>query len=143
VAMPGPVADGIRTSPTDARALRRLIAIVHRRVAPGQPIFVGDRRFDVVRVGDPLLYLTLDRPNPTRYDVMQPGVVTSAPVQREIIAALRRSRTRLVIRWLDPTAEPPRPGPPGAHGSQLLDRWLARHFRTSTTVGDYRVLVAR
>jgi hypothetical protein len=117
---------------------------VHRLVPPGRPIFVGDRRFDVVRAGDPLLYLTLNRRNPTRYDVMQPGVVTSAPVQREIIRALQRSHTRVVIRWLDPAAEPAR-GSAAARrrGSHLLDGWLHAHYRTDATFGYYRVLVAR
>jgi hypothetical protein len=143
-AMPGPAADGVQTSPRDARSLTKLIAAVHRLVAPGQPIFVGDRRFDVVAAGDPLLYLTLNRPNPTRYDVMQPGVVTTAPVQHEIIRSLARSHTRVVIRWLDPVGEPPA-GSAAAHrhGSHLLDRWLGAHYRTDATFGYYRVLVAR
>jgi hypothetical protein len=141
-AMPGPAGDGVQTTPDDARSLRRLIATVHRLVPAGDPIFVGDRRFDVVRVGDPLLYLTLNRRNPTRYDVMQPGVVTSAAVQREIIRALQRSHTRVVIRWLAATAEPS-PLPAHPSGSDLLDRFIAAHYRVQSTVGSYRVLVAR
>ncbi len=146
-AIPGPAGDGVQTSPADARSLRALIAIVDHLTRPGQPIFVGDRRFDEVRVGDPLLYIVLHRPNPTRYDVMQPGVVTTASVQRQIIGSLQRSHTRVVIRWLNPTAEPPPPGPGAAptrpDGSQLLDRFIAAHYRDDATVGDYRVLVAR
>ena len=44
---------------------------------PGRPVFVANPRHDLVRVGNPLVYVLLDRPNPTRYDVMQPGVVTT------------------------------------------------------------------
>ena len=65
------------------------------RVPPGHPIFVANPRFDLVNVGNPLVYVLVGRPNPTRYDVMQPGVVTTAPVQREIVrrpgALARRS----------------------------------------------------
>ena len=91
----------MHTSPADARSLRQLRAAVNRLTRPGQPIFVANPRFDRVRVGDPLLYIILGHPNPTRYDVMQPGLVTTARVQREIIASLRRSHTRLVVRWLE------------------------------------------
>jgi hypothetical protein len=141
-AIPGPIGDGVQTAPGDARALRRLIPFVHRLVAPGRPIFVADPRFDVVRVGDPLLYLILDRRNPTRYDVMQPGLVTTATVQRQIIASLERSRTRVIIRWLNPTAEP-QPLPAHPAGSELLDHWIDGHYRRAAQYGYYRVLVSR
>ena len=60
------------------------------------PVFVANPRFDLVRVGNPLVYVLVGRPNPTRYDVMQPGVVTTAPVQREIVA---RPRALAAARW--------------------------------------------
>ena len=49
------------------------------RVPPGRPIFVANPRHDLVRVGNPLLYVLADRENPTRYDVMQPGVSRPHP----------------------------------------------------------------
>jgi hypothetical protein len=143
-AVPGPAGSGVQTTPADARALRRLIATVRRLTRPGQPIFVANPRFDLVRVGDPLLYIILDRPNPTRYDVMQPGLVTTASVQREIIGSLRRSRTRLVVRWLDPTASArEHDGAGRSSGVHLLDRYLATHFRRYATYGYYEVLTPR
>ena len=72
--------------------------------AAGRPVLVAPPRFDRVRVGDPLLGVLLRRPNPTRYDVMQPGVVTTAEVQREMARDLVRSRTPVVIRWVAPVA---------------------------------------
>ena len=67
-------------------------------------MFVANPRHDRVRVGNPLLYVLLERANPTRYDVMQPGVVTTAPVQREMVRDLERARPEVVIRWLSPVA---------------------------------------
>ena len=106
-AVPGPAGDGVQTDVADAHALAALERAVARLTQPGEPIFVADPRHDVVHVGDPLLYVILDHPNPTRYDVMQPGLITTASVQREIITSLERSRTRVVIRWLDPRAYSP------------------------------------
>ena len=62
------------------RARRMTCASAREVTAPGEPIFVTDPRTDRVTAGDPLLYVITGHPNATRYDVMQPGVVTTAPV---------------------------------------------------------------
>ena len=85
------VADGVRAPTAEARSLGKLVRYVRARVGPGEPVFVANPRYDLVKVGNPLVYVLLDRPNPTRYDVMQPGVVTTAEVQREIVADLERA----------------------------------------------------
>ncbi len=139
-----PVADGVRIPWPDARALERLHAFVDRRVASGAPLFVAQPRYDLVKVGDPLLYVLLGHPNPTRYDVMQPGVVTTAPVQRDMIRALARARPRLVVRWLDPVAEQPEPDGAGrSSGVNLLGRFLDARYRSVARFGDYEVLRRR
>jgi hypothetical protein len=141
-AVPGPAGSGVKTDPADARALASLEAYVGRITGPGEPIFVAVPRFDLVHAGDPLLYVILDRPNPTRYDVMQPGVVTTAPVQREMVASLQGSRTRLVVRWLDPRATVAEPNGGGeSSGVRILDRYLAANFRPVRRFGVYQVLV--
>ncbi|MEO9200621.1 MAG: hypothetical protein ABI206_17885, partial [Antricoccus sp.] len=133
-AVPGPAGDGVQTSPADARALRGLQRELGRITQPGEPIFVANPRFDLVHAGDPLLYVITGQPNPTRYDVMQPGLVTTAPVQREMIASL--ARTRVVVRWLDPRADLREPNG-GSRSSRvhLLDRWLATHFHPVARFG--------
>ena len=85
-------AGGMRTTSDDAHALEELAAAVRARSKPGDPLLSAPPRYDRVRVGDTLLYTLLDRRNPTRYDVVQPGVVTTAKVQREMRSALARTR---------------------------------------------------
>jgi hypothetical protein len=129
----------VQTDPVDALDLRALATAVDRLVPVGRPVFVANPRHDLVRVGDPLLYVLLDRPNPTRYDVMQPGVVTTAPVQREIVREL--AGTDAVIRWLNPTASRPEPNGAGrSSGVHVLDRFLAAHFTRKARFGDYELL---
>jgi hypothetical protein len=138
------VADGVRVAPAEARALERLVSYVRARVRPGAPVFVANPRFDRVRVGDPLLYVLLRRPNPTRYDVMQPGVVTTAAVQHEMVRSLARTRPALVVRWLDPTASAPEgSGADRSSGVRILDRWLAARYRPAARFGVYEVLAVR
>jgi hypothetical protein len=143
-AVPGPEADGVQTGAADARALKRLRDTVGQLTRPGQPIFVANPRFDIVTAGDPLLYIILGHPNPTRYDVMQPGVVTTAPVQREIIGSLKSSRTRVVVRWLSPLATlDQHNGASRSSGVHILDRYLASAYAPYGRYGDYQVMVSR
>jgi hypothetical protein len=138
------VADGVQVAVTDARALDALVRFVRARIPSGQPVFVANPRFDLVNVGDPLLYVLLQRPNPTRYDVMQPGVVTSAPVQREMMRSLERTRPRLVVRWLSPVADEVQPDGAGhSSGVHLLDRYLAARYQPVQRFGEYLVLRLR
>ena len=143
-AVPGPAGDGVQTSPADARALVALRSELARVTTPGEPIFVTDRRTDRVTAGDPLLYVITGHPNATRYDVMQPGVVTTAPVQAEIVSSLRRAHTRVVVRWLDPRAEQAEPnGSSRSSGVHILDDYLRSHYRPLSRDGVYQVLLAR
>jgi hypothetical protein len=138
------VADGIEAPAPEAHALTSLVRYVRERVPPGDPVFVANPRFDLVRVGNPLVYVLVGRPNPTRYDVMQPGVVTTAQVQREIVGDLERARPRIVIRWLSPVADQPEDNGAGrSSGVRLLDRYLARAYLPERRFGDYLVLRRR
>ena len=141
-AIPAPAADGVRTAPADAAALRALIPYVHARAPRGAPVLVAPPRYDRVRVGDPLLGVLLDRPNPTRYDVVQPGVVTTAKVQREMARDLRG--TPVVVRWESPLAREVEDNGSGrSSGVFVLDRAIARGYRRVARFGAYVVLVRR
>ena len=110
VAINLPVADGARDRARQAcRPLERAVHFVDSAVPRGQPIYVTTLRSDLVTSGDPLFYVLADRPNPTRYDIPAPGVVTSAPVQREIIGDLERARPRMVVRFAAPITAAPEP----------------------------------
>jgi hypothetical protein len=139
-AVPGGAGDGVRTEAADARALRALVPFVRARVPPGGPVFVANPRFDLVHAGDPLLNVILERPNPTRYDVMQPGIVTTAKVQREMVGEL--ASTRLVVVWHDPRATLREDNPAGrSSGVHILDAYLRTAFRPAARFGVYEVIL--
>jgi len=138
-AVPGGVGDGVKTDPADAAALAGLIPRVRALTPGGESVFVVPPRTDRVTVGDPLLYVLLRRPNPTRYDVMQPGVVTTAAAQRSMIADLERARTPVVIRWLDPRTAPEDNAGGRLRGATLLDRYLDRTYAPTARYGPYAV----
>lgn len=141
VALPGPSADGVRADRAFADGVR-LVASATAGV-PG-PVLVAPSRFDQVRFGAPLLYVLLRRSNPSRYDVIQPGVVTTEEVQREIAADLRRTRTPWVVRWVAPQARVREPNGSGrSSGVRLLDAVIARDYREVARDGSFVVLARR
>lgn len=135
------VADGVLAEPAEARALERLVPYVRRRTGGDDPVFVANPRHDLVRAGNPLVSVLVGRANPTPYSIMQPGVVTEADVQREIVRALERTRTHVVVRWLSPVADEREPNEAGeSSGVRLLDSYLERTYRPTRRFGDYQVL---
>jgi hypothetical protein len=144
VALHLPAADGVRVRRADAAALEQAVRDVKRRAPAGQPIYVATRRSDLVTSGAPLFYVLAGRPNPTRYDIAAPGVVTSAPVQREIVADLERTRTPVVVRFTSPVTAAPEPNRAGrSSGVGILDAYLAGAYRPAARHGDWLILVRR
>jgi hypothetical protein len=131
----------VRSTPTDAHALADLATAVEHRSRAGDPIVSAPPRYDRVRFGDTLLYTLLNRTNPTRYDVMQPGVVTKASVQREMRRDIAAANTRLVVRWEDPAAREAEPNGSGkSSGVHLLDDWIRSTYKRVGRYGDYVLL---
>ena len=135
------VADGVKAPPDDARAIEKMVHAVQRIVPPGEPIYTVTRRADLVRINDPLIYVLTERDNPTRQDF---GLQTGAPAQREIVAALERTRPRVIVRWLSPESVKREPNDRGKPtGVHILDRWLALNYRPGPRYGYYELLLIR
>ncbi|HEX2088099.1 MAG TPA: hypothetical protein VHF89_20600, partial [Solirubrobacteraceae bacterium] len=77
--------------------------------------------------------------NPTRYDVMQPGVVTKEDVQREIVRDLERARPEVLVRWNDPRTAPEDNGSGRSSGVTLLDDHLRATYRPVRRVGVFEL----
>jgi hypothetical protein len=139
-----PAADGVRVRTDRRDALERAVREVQDRVPPGEPIYVATRRSDLVTSGDPLFYVLADRPNPTRYDVQAPGVITSAPVQREIVRDLERAHPRAVVRFTARITAAPEPNRAGeSSGVKVLDSYLERAYRPVARAGPYVISARR
>ncbi|MFN8175140.1 MAG: hypothetical protein U0T02_08745 [Solirubrobacteraceae bacterium] len=139
-----PPGDGVRAEPDVARPLAAAVAQVRRMTPGGGPIYVSGARNDLVTAGAPLFYVLAERDNPTRYDIAAPGVLTSAPVQRRIVADLRRARPRVAVRWLSRLTDFPEPNKAGrSSGVRILDDYLAATYRPVRRYGEWEVLERR
>src|SRR6185295_11911936 len=112
-----------------AADLQGVIADIQQRTQPGEPIFVYPT--------SPLIYALAERPNPTRFDHLNPGA--ASPPQLQILREdLERNRVRLLVvsdfwlaNWGDRALNSP------------LETWLFAHFAHEVARhGVYRVLAA-
>ncbi len=139
VTLPG--VPGIAVPPDEARALPRLVREVRRLVPAGEPIYVAPRRSDRVTLTAPLIHVLARRPNVLDRDVVLLG---RAAEQRRVVAALRRARPRVVVRWLDPASSRPEPNERGrGGGARILDRHLSAAYRPAGRYGAYAILRRR
>jgi hypothetical protein len=134
-------ADGAEAPPAEARSIERVVADVHARVPPGDPIYVAPRRSDLVTYTNSILYVLADRDNAARQDF---GLLTSASEQRAIVDQLRARRPRVVVRWTDSLSSKDEPNLRGRpSGSHILDQYLAADYRLLERLYHYDVLVPR
>jgi hypothetical protein len=127
VSLPRSQVDGVWAPAQTAADLQPTLDDIRQRSQPGEPIFVYP--------SSPLLYVLADRPNPTRFDHLNPGAASPQQVQ-QVIADLERANARVVVisdfweaAWGDP-------GPNAA-----LESWIAAHYSEVARHGAYRVLV--
>jgi hypothetical protein len=118
---------GVEAPVQTAMDIQATVADIRARTQPGEPVFVYPT--------SPLLYVLADRPNPTRFDHLNPGAADASQIQT-VIADLQRSNTRVVVIsdfWQSVW------GPPGANAP--LEAFLATQYTEVGRHGPYRVLI--
>jgi hypothetical protein len=134
-------ADGAEAPPREARALEQVVAAIHARVPPGEPIYVAPRRSDLVAYSNTILYVLADRDNAAQRDF---GLLTSPAEQQRIVDQVRAARPKVVVRWTDPLSSKPEPNLRGrSSGAHQLDDYLASDYRLLARLYHYDVLVPR
>ncbi len=145
------VADGVKELPVTRCSLRGepvqlcSLADLEHAVAwveanTDGPIYVATKKSDWITAGAPLFYVLAGRGNVTPYDIAAPGVLTSAKVQLEIIAALKSSGAT-VVRYEAGITAAPEPNLAGKPtGIKLLDSYLAAAYSEVARFGVWAVL---
>ena len=126
-------AAGVLLDPTLEQALRFLDA----EARPAARVFVGNDRHDRILFNCSLCYFLLQRPGPTRYYNLHPGLATTARVQREIVEQLQAQEVQWVLLWEARlrAASGRRPG----RGVTLLDEYLESQYESAARYGRWEV----
>jgi 4-amino-4-deoxy-L-arabinose transferase-like glycosyltransferase len=120
----------VRIAPDQAAAVRYV---------RGQSVYVGTTTHSRIWYNDALFAFLAGAPQPTRYDMWVPGQTNTAPVQREIVAALERNAVRYAVLFDAPASDEPNASSIDT-GVTILDDYLKSRYRPARTFGRYRVL---
>lgn len=127
-ALPRAPVDGVDAPMQTASDIQSTLDDIQARTQAGEPIFVYPT--------SPLLYVLANRPNPTRFDHLNPGAATPEQLD-QVIADLHAANVHLAVIsdfWIATW------GPPGANA--VLQTWLEQRYVEVGRHGPYRLLAA-
>jgi hypothetical protein len=112
---------------------------VRNNTAAGDPVFIGLDRHDMIFDNDVTLWFAIDRPSPTKWHQFDPGLQTTAPIQREMVDELQRSHPKLVV--LQVIGNPHEPNASAlSSGVLLLDDYIRQTYDPVATFGTNTIL---
>jgi len=130
---------GFRLNREQAESLEQAIFYVQKATAPTERIFAGTSRHDRLWASDPMFYFLADRHNATRYSDMCPGLVTTEPVQKEIIKDLLSNRVRCII-LTSAFEDVERTNISNeSSGVVLLDNFIREYYNEAASFGYYSI----
>lgn len=132
-----PRGNGIQAIPDQEAAAVWL----RERTSPVEPIFVGHIRHDQLMANDISFYFLAERPCATRWFDLAPGMVTTRPVQEQIVRDLERQKIKwiVIVSNFGGVIEPNASG--RSSGVKVLDDYLRATFGVVARFGDYTVLL--
>jgi hypothetical protein len=116
------------------------IEYVEQRTSPQDKIFVGDGRQDRINTNDIRFYFVSGRGAITKWQEFDPGVQTTLPIQKQIIASMQQYSPKFIIlnsAW-DDVVEPN--GSRFSSGVTALDDYIHTHYAPQATFGTIVIL---
>jgi hypothetical protein len=116
----------------------RVVDYLRAHTDPGETIFIGNSRHDLIFVNDMLLYFLADRGSPTRYTELHPGLATTLPVQQVIANDLAEKDVRWVVMMQGWVSQEPNASSISS-GVTFLDEYIREHYRQEVAFGSYQI----
>jgi hypothetical protein len=119
------------------------IQYVVQRTSPQDRIFVGAGRHDKIIADDIRFYFVSGRPAITKWQEFDPGVQTTLPIQKQIIASMQEYSPKFIVlnsAW-DNLTEPN--GSRFSSGVTALDDYIHSHYTPQATFGTISILAPR
>jgi hypothetical protein len=112
---------------------------VQSETAPGEEIFVGVPRYDILRESLIQFYFLSGREAASRWYHLVPGVQTMAPIQQEMVGELERNHVRIVVQ--DDEIFPVEPNiSEVSSGVDLFGDYIRKNYAAQQRFGDLEVL---
>jgi len=115
------------------------VRYIEQNVPDGEAIYVGNAQHHQVFVNDAIIYFLAGRRPGTRFHDLIPGVITTAPVQREVICDLARNQVDYIVINTDRGLARFEGQPSTDSGVGLLDDFLSSQYKETRTFGSYSV----
>jgi hypothetical protein len=118
-----------------SKELADVVGAIDAAVPPGQPIWVGLQRNDLVTFNDTMLYFLAGRDPGTVYYEALPGLTNAEGTERQIACELAARKVTLAV--LGPNTPGERWNLSSVAGSTFLDRWIAERTVSRVEIGPY------
>ena len=105
---------------------------------PPGPVFVGNRNHDRLTCNQPGLYFLLDRVPGSYFYWFDPGVVTTAAIQTEIIGELESNQVATIVLWDEPPHSEQNRSAEDSR-TRILDPYIRDHYRPTADFPPYSV----
>ncbi len=119
--------------------LMQTLLFIKDHTAPADYIFVGVENHDQFILNDTALYFLAARNYGTKYHEFSPGIVTTQPVQEEIVAELKKNNVKLIIlaprHWYEPNQSNI------DHKIDILDQYIQNNYTPIKQFGSYQILL--
>ena len=124
-------------APLISENLQQVIRLVSEKYVEGS-VYVGVRSHDKMTANDNAIYYLLGGRFGTKYHELHPGVVTTKPVQEQIVEDMIHNDVRIIILssgwWEEPNQSSV------DHHIRILDNYIQRNYAVVTNIGDYCLL---
>ncbi len=135
-----PRARGVRLPKSWAENLTAAVTVVQSVTEQDEAIFVANQRHDMGTINHVLLYFLAERRSATKYWVFEPGLTTTARIQRKIIDDIERDKVPCIVVCIFPDRKEPNKSSTSS-GAVDLDVYIQDNFHEVARFGGYAVLL--
>ena len=121
--------------------LQSIVDLVNTLQKTGEthPIFIGCTRHDRVFVNPIMIYFLADRPSGTYFHHFDPGITTTADIQKLIVQDLQMNKVTTIVISDKTLPDEPNLGSQSSN-VYILDKFIAEQFRTTDKFGLVQVM---
>lgn len=111
---------------------------IQNNIPLNDKIFVGSSHHDQITINNVILYFLAGHPSSTKYHELHPGIVTTLPVQNEIINELKNN-VKYIILWngMDYYREPNKSNETSS--VTALDDFIKSNYKVIKIIGNYTI----